>query len=248
MSDWTEPADRPLAKKVYDFCCSSGGGECCRALVEQKLTMSPTEEARDRIRATALGSPVRTPEELAAKESRMQASIDKGEESLSAERTQEAAHAARDQQAILGMSQQLAQSVDQAAAQLAHGNNSNPGTNPPVAPRAVQTPSATTTSTTPSKPQHCRNPNKDSRAGNGDLVCITTDVGHPCVQDNECDSARCTIPGTAFLFDPGESGNGVCCAQAGRSCDKKHPCCLEAHCVATANIGQPDEQGMCNAN
>jgi hypothetical protein len=240
LSTWREAVDLPLAKRVYQLGCESGEGGCCRALVEQKLATSPEETTRYGTLAKAYGLPVRSAEEIAAAETEMQARVDKREERITADRTEERNKSAQDMQAAGALIQQTGQQIQQSLA-VRTTTTPTPTKSSPVM-TAAPAPSGATLPV-----QHCRNPYKESRS-HGDLVCITTDVGHPCIQDNECDTSRCMVPGVAALHDPGESGNGVCCSQSGRSCDKQHPCCPEAHCVPQYNIGAADEAGMCGSN
>jgi hypothetical protein len=103
LSTWKEPEDLPLAKKVYTLCCESGEGECCRALVEEKLATSAEETTRFGTLAKEYGHPVRSPEEIAAAEAQMQARVEKREEGITAERTQERNKSAQDMQALGGL-------------------------------------------------------------------------------------------------------------------------------------------------
>jgi hypothetical protein len=249
-SDWQQERNEATAKRAYHMACILGDGSSCAAIVEYGLATSPAETARYETRAAFFGTKIRDRETLRAAEDKARGEADDQDAKLAAIRADETARSNAQLQAIGGLVQQTGQ---QAQANIAAANHSasTPATPTPIATPTAAHASATPVAAPPAKPgevKHCRNRLKESRGANNDLLCITTDVGHPCMKDNECDTVRCMLPGTAFLFDAGESGDGVCCSQAGRFCDKKHPCCPEAHCVPQYNIGAADEQGSCSSN
>jgi hypothetical protein len=206
LSDWTEPEDRPLAKKVYDVCCGTGNGLCCRAIVEQRLASSPAENEQYKTLATAYGAPMRSREELADEENKMQASIEAREQSLTAERAEEAAKADRDRQAILGLTQQVAQSVDHASAELA----TRPRPAPVVTVAPVQKP-----------------PTAEGKPTTRPIVIDTPAPPPPACAPlhASCNSTTQCCGGTMLGNRGNYCTNGACCVMELGPCNVTEDCC-----------------------
>jgi hypothetical protein len=230
LSDWSEPQDPALAKKVYTLCCESGVGECCRAIVEQRLTASPNEVERFQTLAASYGSPMRTPQEIAAEEDQMQASIERKETSLTAERAEEAAQAERDRQAILGATQTVANKIDEATAQHATPTSTPAPTTPsaPISAGTVATPahpageaSSCPKWMTPSGASCCY-------AGTSSSACCTTphethdtvNAGHPCSFFCDCGTSQWTNQGSTQV-SLNACVVGFCGARFGEVCGPK---------------------------
>lgn len=237
QSDWQQPLDIPGAKRAFQRACMYGDGRGCACMVEFGLTDSAEDKRLYEVRAAYFHSPVRDAATVAADEAAANAEAAAANAGLRDIRAAESAKADRDRQ---GIASAVRQAGNQMQESLAAAKKTAPASSKPATSKASSSnPSAPAPVASGETAKHCRNPYKDSRSGN-DLVCITTGPGHPCIKDDECDTVRCMIPGVAALHDPGESGNGVCCSQAGRGCDKQRPCCPEAHCN--------DDTGTCKPN
>jgi hypothetical protein len=209
LSTWKEPQDLPLAKRVYTLCCESGEGECCRALVEQKLATSPEETTRYGTLAKEYGHPVRSGEEIAAAEAETQARVDKREEGITAERTEERNKSAQDMQAAGALIQQTGQ---QAQATIAAGTPSTPVATVPVVTKPP--PATTSAATTPHAATHPT------------AIAATPAPAPACAPLHAACNSTTQCCGGTMLGNAGNyCTNGACCVMELGKCDITEDCC-----------------------
>jgi hypothetical protein len=252
LSTWKEEVDLPLAKRVYQLGCESGEGRACRSLVEANLATSAEETSRYRALALAYGSPVRTAQEIAAADAESQARIDKQEEGISAERTQEQLKADRDLQAAGALIQHTGDQIQQSLASApapspppttASRAAPSPAPSPATVPARVASTSAVSSpapqcasiqqSCSPTGPACCKALGRGN--GTGDVPCergrCCMTPGMICAADADC----CDWPDAICSLKVVPS---ACCLPEGKSCSRSATPCCSGACLPSTGTCQ----------